>query len=93
MLVSAVTNERDDANYERYGESRIHNRSGKMERTSLRAKVKWRRRFNTHVRYTRNLASPRVPTEPKGSAQSLSQLGPTAQWGRLRKRADDRSQN
>ena len=29
--------------------------------------------------------SPRVPTSPKGSAQSLSQLGPTAQWGRLRK--------
>jgi len=30
--------------------------------------------------------SPRVPTSPKGSAQSLAQLGPTAQWGRLRKR-------
>ena len=30
--------------------------------------------------------SPRVPTSPKGSAQSLSQLGPMAQWGRLRKR-------
>jgi len=46
--------------------------------------------FNTHVRNTRSLASPRVSTSPKGSAQSLSQLGPTAQWGRLRKRGDDR---
>ena len=41
--------------------------------------------FNTHVRNTRSVASPRVSTSPKGSAQSLSQLGPTAQWGRLRK--------
>jgi len=48
-------------------------------------------RFNTHVQYTKNMASPRVSTYPKGSAQSLSQLGPTAQWGRLRKRGDDRN--
>ena len=39
------------------------------------------------VRYPRNLASPRVSTYPKGSAQSLSQLAPTAQWGRLRKKS------
>jgi len=48
-------------------------------------------RFDTHVQYTKNMASPRVSTYPKGSAQSLSQLGPTAQWGRLRKRGDDRN--
>jgi len=42
MLASIVKNERDDDNYERYSELRIHNRSGKMEHTSLRAKVKSR---------------------------------------------------
>jgi hypothetical protein len=35
MLESAVTNKKDDDSYERYGESRIHDRSGKMERVAV----------------------------------------------------------
>jgi len=46
--------------------------------------------FNTNVRNTKNMASPRMSTYPRGSAQSLSRLELTAQWGRLRKKGDDR---